>query len=144
MTSLIKAVFEEICSNLVIDQSLCTKIHLYQTGFVNKNSEHSEFFGGNLLGVQVVRFTDTDKHTWFDDIIVADEEHLREKLHVIPALQGANGVFNVAGDPMNLSLAWVLHRIHNETSMKADVRYEAMIDVLLMMQIKFMTSRLYR
>lgn len=144
MSSRIKAVFEEVCSSLVVDQSLCSKLHFYQTGFVGKNKDHSEFFGGNLLGVQVVRFTDADKNHWFDEIIEADEELLREKLHVIPELIGTNGVFNVAGDPMNLSLAWVLHRIHNESSLKFEIRKEAMIDTLLMMQIKFLTSRMYR
>ena len=38
----------------------------------------------------------------------------------------------------------MLHRIHNEGTMTAERRHEAMVDVLLMMQIKFMTSRLYR
>lgn len=144
MSSRIKEVFEEVCHDLKIDSQLCSRIHQYQTGFVNKNPDHSEFFGGNLLGVQVVRFSDSDKNLWFDEIISTDEELLREKLHVIPDLIGANGVFNVAGDPMNLSLAWVLHRLHNETSLRAEIRREAMIDTLLIMQIKFLTSRLYR
>lgn len=144
MSSLIKQVFEDVCGALAIDMGLALRLSRYQMGFVNKNRDHAEFFGGNLTGVHVVRFLDSDKNRWFDEIIDADEEELRERLHVIPALSGANGVFQVSGDPMNLSVVWLLHRLHNETSLKPEVRKEAMINALLIVQFKFLTSRLFR
>ena len=145
MPSQIKAVFEALCGEVVFDKKLVTAVHRFQTNFVTKNKDHIEFFGGNLTGVQVVRFLDADKNRWFQDILAnADEEELREPLHVIPALSNDNGVFKVAGDPMNLSCAWLLHRLHNNTKLSTVERREAMIDVLLAMQFKFLTSRLYR
>lgn len=144
MTSLIKNVFEQVCTSVSFDQRLTMVLHRYQVGFVNKNKEHTEFFGGNLTGVQVVRFIDSDKYKWFEEVLDADEEELREKLHQIAALRNDNGVFQVAGNPMNLSVAWMIHRLHNAKELPVAVRQQAMEDALLILQFKFITSLLFR
>jgi hypothetical protein len=143
--SKIKAIFDEHCANLRFDRALARRLHAFSTGFVNKNRDHIEFFGGVLTGVHVVRFLDTDKHHWFDDVLDgADEEELREKIHVLPVVNGANGVFQVSGDPMNLSCVWLLHKLHNAKELTVSERYQAMMDVLFVLQTKFLTSRLFR
>jgi hypothetical protein len=144
MADAIRAGFERDCASLPIDANLVRQLRLYQTGFVNKNQDHQVFFGGHLLGVQVVRFTPNDLQAWFDDILHVDEETIFETHHKNPVLNGANGIYHVAGDPMNLSCAWLLHKLHSNPKMSFEVRRQAMIDVLLIMQYKFLTSRLYR
>ena len=57
----IREVFEDECSHLVANSALVKRLHDYQLGFVNKNSDHIDFFGGYLTGVQTVRFTDADR-----------------------------------------------------------------------------------
>lgn len=145
MSSAIKAVFESHCANLAIDKALAKRLHAFSINFINKNADHTEFFGGNLTGAHVVRFLDADKNRWFEDILDgADEEELRERIHVLPVVNGPNGVFQVSGDPMNLSCVWLLHKLHNAKGLTVSERYEAMMDVLFVLQVKFLTSRLFR
>jgi hypothetical protein len=144
MSSEIKAIFERACHGLVIDQALAQRIHQYVVGFMNKNPDHSQFFGGNLIGVQVVRFTDPDKNRWFDEILDANEYQIREDIAKLPEVNGQNGVFNVAGDPMNESCIWLVHKFLNASGMTHPQKIAAMTDVLKALQIKFLTSRLYR
>lgn len=144
MSALIKEAFEQVLGKLPIDGGLVRSVHRYQADFINKNKEHTEFFGGNLTGVHVVRFLDSDRARWFEDVLDnVDSEELRERLHVIPALIGENGVFHISGDVMNLSCAWLLHRLHSNNSLSATQRRAAMIDVLLALQFKFLTSLLF-
>jgi hypothetical protein len=145
MADLIKTIFEKGVDSLAVDAELAKKLKLYQTEFVNKNSDHSEFFGGNLTGVHVVRFTDQDKVKWFD-MIQADEDKLQDETDQVPAVKSSSTgeVFKVAGDALNLSCAYLLHKLHNETKLSAALRREAMIDVLLILQFKFLTGRLYQ
>ncbi len=141
MSALIKEAFEQVLGKLPTDGGLVRSVHRYQTDFVNKNREHTEFFGGNLTGVHTVRFLDSDKGRWFEDVLDnADPEELREKLHVIPALIGEKGVFFVSGNVLSLSGAWLLHRLHSNNALSATQRRAAMVDVLLTMQFMMLTS----
>jgi hypothetical protein len=137
---LVRDVFNDECKNLAIDAKLAKRIHAYQVGFVNKNEEHITFFGGNLLGVQVVRFGDADRDRWFDDILDADDVALERRIHDLPNI---NPEFNVSSDVMNLSCIWLLHKLFN-SKLPEKVKHEAMIDVMLVLQYKFFTSRLFR
>lgn len=141
MADSIKSVFQEICTRVVPDNRLATNLRKLQVGFVNKNPSHIEFFGGNLTGVQPVRFLPIDKDRWFDVILEADEEELREKLHALPSV---NADYKVSGDPMNLSMVWLLHIILRSNKLTMEKKQEAMVDVLLYVQFKFLTSRLFR
>ncbi|BDD79542.1 hypothetical protein [Burkholderia phage FLC9] len=137
----IKGVFESECADLAIDAQLAKRLHLYTVGFAHKNQDHIEFFGGNLTGVQVVRFTDADRDQWFHEILKADEGALEERLLALPTV---NADFNVSSDTMNLSCAWLMHALLISKKLSDHQRHEAMMDVALVLQYKFLTSRLYR
>lgn len=141
MQKLIKNVFEEECHDLVIGPDLAKRVIQYQLGFVNKNEENIKFFGGNLTGVQVVRFTNTDRAWWFEDILGADEDVLREKLIALPAVFADR---LVSSDTMNISCAWLVHCFLNAGNIPDKLKHAACISVLLVLQYKFLTSRLYR
>ena len=114
MTETIKSTLDQVCSGLKIDNHLITNLRKISTGFVNKNKQHLEFFGGNLTGVQVVRFLPADKDKWFNSILECDEEYLRERLHALPTI---NPDFVVSSDPMNLSVVWIVHKIIRNPSL---------------------------
>jgi hypothetical protein len=137
----IKGVFESECADLAIDAQLAKRLHLYTVGFAHKNQDHIEFFGGNLTGVQVVRFTDADRDQWFHEILRADEGALEERLLALPTV---NADFNVSSDTMNLSCAWLMHALLISKKLNDHQRHEAMMNVALVLQYKFLTSRLYR
>jgi hypothetical protein len=137
----IKGVFESECAHLALDAQLAKRIHLYTVGFAHKNQDHIEFFGGNLTGVQVVRFTDSDKDRWFTEILQADESTLEARLVALPTV---NSDWVVSSDTLNLSCAWLLHALLHSKKLSDAQRHQAMLDVVLVMQYKFLTSRLYR
>lgn len=137
----IKTVFEKECGNLDIGPKLAQRLHTYQVGFVHKNEDHIAFFGGNLLGVHTVRFNDSDRDRWFDEIMEVEPNYLEERLLALPTV---NADFHVSSDTMNLSCAWLTHAIFVSPKLNDKVKREAMIDVMLVLQYKFLTSRLFR
>lgn len=141
MDKTIKDVFTDECARLSIDAKLAKRIHAYQAWFANKNEEHTTFFGGNLTGVQVVRFTSSDRARWFDDVLEADDVALEERLL---QLESVNPEFKIASDTMNLSCAWLLHALHESTKLDERTKHQAMIDVLLVLQFKFLTSLMFQ
>lgn len=137
---LVKDVFEGEARDLEFDKQLAESIHRYKQSFINRNKEHAAFFGGNLLGVNVVRFIDSDRHNWFDNIVQVDEELLRERLHALP---GINPEWQISSNTMNLSCIYLVHKFFH-SSLPAAQKRQAMFDVMLVLQFKFITSILFR
>jgi hypothetical protein len=141
MSDSIKSVFDEECGSLVIDSNLVKQLQLYQTNFVNKNLDHIKFFGGNLTGVQVVRFMPNDRDRWFGEILKTDDGPLSEKLE---ALESINTEHHIASDTMNLSCVWLAHQIANAKKLTNEEKHSAQINIFLILQYKFLTSLLFR
>lgn len=141
MTLTIKAVFNEECPHLVFDSKLIKKISDYRVGFEMKNQDHITFFGGNLTGVQVVRFLPADRDKWFEEILEVNEIILEDKVHSLPTVDADR---HVSSDIMNISCVWLIHRIYTSKQLTDKQKKEAMVDVAMVMQFKFLTSRLYR
>lgn len=135
----IKALFERHCSHLVFDIKLARKINEFQVGFVNKNEEHMAFFGGNLTGVQVVRFTSQDKDKWFSSILEADDLSMEDELMELPCI---NPSFKVSSDIFNNCCFWLLHKFKNSTLLNDKQKHQAMLDVSLVLYYRFLTSLL--
>ena len=137
MTKNIKSVFREGCPDLVIDQKWCRKLHAYVQGFANKNEDHIAFFGGNLIGVHTVRFRTEDRNKWFDEILEADDLSIEDELHRLEAIVPTR---QISADVMNLSCLWLVHEIYNSTKLNPRDKQEAMIDTIMVLQYKFITS----
>jgi hypothetical protein len=140
-TLLVRNVFEQQCHSVIIGESLAKKIVQYQLAFVAKNDEHVKFFGGHLTGVQIVRFTDADRLVWFQEILQVNEHVLQEALFELPTV---NRDHQVASDAMNLSCFWLVHVLINAVNIPDKLKHDALVSVILIMQYKFLTSRLYR
>jgi hypothetical protein len=136
----IKTTFEEECHGLVIDTKLAKRIAQFQANFRTKNEDHIAFFGGKLIGVHVVRFMDSDSDEWFQDVLGGvDDQLVRERLIALPAV---NDKFHVSSDTFNLSCCWLLHALWS-SHLDEETKSEAMINVALILQYKFITSLLY-
>lgn len=136
----VKAVFDDLCSGLVIDNKLCDKITLFKNRFITKNTDHAAFFGGNLTGVHVVRFTGNERNQWFEEIIGIDENELLNETKKI-----INPVYYVvAGDVFNLSCVWLSHAIRNNGKLSEKKKREVESDIYQILQFRFITSRLQR
>ena len=132
-------VFDDVCSDLSIDQTLLRKLARFQVGFVNKNEEHIEFFGGHVLGVHRVRFTNEDNDRWFDEILEAGEHTLEERLHALPDI---NPDFNISSDVFNLSCVWLTHAIFRSSRLSVKEKEDSMINVMLILNYRYITSRI--
>ena len=135
----IKNIFNEECKNVTIDIALLKRIHAYQVKFVNKNQEHIEFFGGNLTGVQVVRFLPSDRDYWFDEVVEINDGPLGELLIALPTV---NEKWFISSDTFNLSCVWLAHAVLI-SKLDSKQKHDAMIDIFLILQYKFLTSILY-
>lgn len=140
MSLTIRDVFDQMCVDLEIDTFLARKVINYQLAFVAKNDEHVKFFGGHLTGVHVVRFTPSDRLVWFEDVLHVDDHTLQETLFKLPTV---NRDHIVASDAMNLSCFWLVHKLLN-ASIPEKLKEDAVKSVILILQYKFLTSRLTR
>lgn len=140
MNNDIKTIISDECSGLKIDAGLVKKLHAYQTGFVNKNHDHIEFFGGHLMGVNPVKFMPDDRNRWFDEILQVDEVPLEDRLDTIEIIDHTHRI--TASDTMNLTCVWLAHMLYKSNIPQAQ-RRQAMVDTMLVLQYKFLTSLLF-
>lgn len=136
----VRDVFNDVCSGLSIDNKLCDRIERYMNMFISKNPEHAAFFGGNLTGVYIVKFTNADRSAWFEDIIEAEENELADRLS---RLINPN-FYIVAGDPFNLSGVWLSHAIFKSGKINEKRKIQTMSYIYNILQFRFLTSRLQR
>lgn len=136
----VKDVFNDLCGELSFDNKLGDKIIRYMNSFISKNVEHASFFGGNLTGVYVVKFTNSDRSVWFDEILNINEEELLPRLNDI-----INPVYYVvAGDVFNLSCVWLSHMFYKSSKINEKRKNEIMSAIYNVLQFRFITSRLQR
>lgn len=136
----IKEVFLAECPGLRADKQMFMTLVRLENDFVNKNQEHMEFFGGNLTGVNVVRFMQDDRNRLFTEILLADELSLETSLHELPTI---NKDFNVSSDVFNIGCIYLLHTIHHTNYLTDAQKQEAKIRVCLYMQYKLLCSILF-
>jgi hypothetical protein len=141
MQRTIKDVFDERCKDLIVDSKLIKLLQMYDTNFTTANQDHIQFFGGNLTGVQVVRFMDQNRDSWFHDILKINEGPLTDELLELPTVDVNH---KVASDTMNLSCVWLAHSILNEKGLTPDQKHLGAVTVFKILQYKFITSRLFR
>lgn len=102
----LKKFFDTQLPNLIASKTLADRLLEFQIKFVTKNQDHMEFFGGNLTGVQVVRFTPADMDKFFIDVLEVDEDEIREGLYVLPVIHKDR---KVASDAFNNICMYVIH-----------------------------------
>lgn len=136
----IKAVFDDVCGDLVIDQKLVKRITDYKTKFVNRNDDHVAFFGGNLIGVEVIRFLPSDRNEWFNSILEIDEQDLEDRIYSLPDV---NPEYQVSSDLMNLSCLWLVYALGRNAKLPSKIKEQGQFDTIMVLNIKFITSLMY-
>lgn len=107
MTITLAEVFDKHLSNVKFNSNLAKDIYKYQIGYINQNREYLEFFGGNLLGVQVIRFKDSDVLKLFNDILDIDYDNLSNDLKSVTDVKES---YKVASDVFNLTCFYLIHK----------------------------------
>lgn len=137
MSSTIKETFKKELSYLEIDSKLVKRLASFKHRFINRNEDHIKFFGGNLLGVEVVRYLQADRDTWFGEVLDIDDDSLTQALY---SLEVINEEYKRTSDVVNLTSTWLLHALFNSKKLTAREKEQGMIDVAYMLQVKFITS----
>jgi hypothetical protein len=109
------------------DQKLAKAIYEYQIKWLNTNREYLEFFGGNLLGVQVIHFKTSDVVKFFDMLDVDYEAIKVDTLNC----KNVNPTFKVQSDTLNITLMYLLHRFLTAPTISDTVRKRACHDISL-------------
>lgn len=148
MPGQIKAVMDQEFSHLPVDKRLLDRILKYERDFINKNEDHITFFGGHLMGVQVVRFDPRDRAYWFDEVLEINETSLQEELYALrdpahPKEPLIDPEFNVRSDVMNITCGYLVHRFLTANHLPQDKQKQGAEAVIRIMLYKFLTSLLW-
>lgn len=111
----LKELFDEEFKDIKFDNNLANFIHKYQVKYLMFNKEHIEFFGGNLLGVNIIRFTDSYINILYDELNI-DSIDLNKKLLKV---KGINKDFKISSDLFNNVIMYITHRWVAEGNNKA-------------------------
>lgn len=103
----IKEFFDNEFKHVKFDKALYKRIRLYRVSFLTQTKDHVSFFGGSLLGTNIVRFKSNYVRQFFMDIINIEPTDVANKLHDVPAI---NPNFKISGDVFNLCLWYMAHR----------------------------------
>ena len=133
----VKQVFDEACAHVKIDRQFVKDIKTLRLNFFNKNDDHINFFTGNLLGVHPIRYTQVDRERWFTEILEIDEADIKPLIRQIESIDSS---WVRANDGVNLSCIWLVNQIFYEKSLSQRDKKEAMENVILMLQYKFLSS----
>lgn len=132
---------EEIGNRLKIDRAWVMKLAKFRLGFTLRNEDHINFFGGNLFGVDVVRFTQSDRDYIFEELAGVSEAIIHPKLIKLPTI---NKRFIVSSDALNNLFIYLVHRVLTTKGIDSKLKTQAATDLLLLMNYRFYTSLMYR
>ena len=124
----LKEVFDDLFSDLKVDSRFVNAVNKYQVEFINRNQDHLEFFGGNLLGVHIIRFKDTDVNKFYDEVLDLDFTYVKNKVKEVTTI---NHDFKVAGDAFNLTMIYLIHRSLISEFLVKDKAIRAATDISL-------------
>src|SRR5690554_5279886 len=98
MSPSLKEVFDRQFDQVKFDRQLCQRIIRFSNAFMTRNDDHSAFFGGVLLGVHPIRFLESDREAWYEDVLDIDEELLLADFRKVKSI---NHEFKVMSDVFN-------------------------------------------
>ena len=132
----IKQVFDHHFQHVEFDADLAQRILTFVQGFIAKNNDHVTFFGGNLLGVEVVRWHFTDSDFWWDELFDVVPENVHRDLLRTPEVKGHRVV---SSDVLNHAMIYTIHRLHH-AKIPDDLKQKAKVYTMVALNCKFLCS----
>lgn len=121
-------VLDEQFKETVFDKRFIDHVYKYQVAFVNRNSEHLEFFGSNLIGVHAIRFRVADTLKFYKDVADVDYTKLEKALKSVTTIVQE---FKITSDALNLTLMYMLHRVLTSPKLSASQKERGAYDLAL-------------
>lgn len=141
MKKTVREVLDKHFADVKFDRALCQRIIDYTVRLMNRDADHSAFFGGVLMGVNEIRFYDNDRELWFDDVIQVDEDLLQ---YDFDRAEGIDPKHIVASSAFNHIPGYIAMRLFKETSIPLNIRHQAMVHAFMTLHVKYITSLLVR
>lgn len=136
MAKTLKDVFDDHAELTKFDNDFVSRAHKYERAFVNKNEDNIVFLGNGLMGTPRFIYSRNDRDEFFDEVVKIDEGAMKNDVYSLPHIDPS---FNVASDPLNLTIAYTVHRLMTST-LSASKKEEGMIAVLKVMHYRFLSS----
>lgn len=136
----IKAVFDHHCKHLRINDAWVNEFDKYLKSIIVKNEATVNFFGSILVGVHTVYYDKGDINYLWDILVEVDRDEVKRDLHAVPYIDPK---WQVGGDVTNHLLSYLLHRVII-SNLGVKVKDSTAINLLFILQYKFLTSLLYR
>lgn len=121
-------VFDKHFEGVKFDGKLAAAVYKFQIGYINANRDHLQFFGGNLLGVQVIRFKDSDVLRFIEQIFNVDYVTLVQDIRQVTTIDHE---FKVSGDIFNLTTMYIIYRFLTNGTLPKSTRETAAYNVSL-------------
>ena len=132
----LKILFDNRFENIKFNKKLAQEFYHFQIKFITKNQEYIEFFGGNLTGVHIIKFTPSDESDFFD-ILETNKEEIK---YIVDKDPGINKNFVVSSDPLNLFISYCIHRSLTSNFLTDKDKKDAVLNLALILNYKFITS----
>lgn len=132
----IRDVFMQHSRRKVIDQRFVNDVKNFHNSFINKNPDHSGFFGSGLIGAHRLRWTPQETQRWFDEVLQADPDDIKADL-VSQKLVDPNHI--VGSDPLNLSTVFLVHLVLR-SNLPVNVKKECAIQIISILHFKYISS----
>jgi hypothetical protein len=132
-------IFDTQFNQVKFDRDMCKRIIRFSQNFMTRNNDHAAFFGGVVMGVNPIRFLESDREQWYEEVLDVDESLLA---HAFKSASAVNHDFKVMGDVFNYTPAYVVYRINKETGISQQLRKEASIHAFMVLHYRFLTSLL--
>ena len=139
--AVLKLIMQTFCPHLKGDRELYEKIRSFRLRFMTKNADHMAFFGGNLTGVYVVRFTPEDRDTYFTEVLGIDEMEIADALTEVPIIKDN---WKTSKDPFNQIAPWLIHLFLTSKTLDKKTREDAAKEVAIILSYRFLTGCLYQ
>lgn len=126
----LKEILDKHFEGVAFDAAMAKRLYNFQLRFINLTEDHLNFFGGNLLGVQVVRFTDREVRGFFTDVVMGDYDAIREDtLTLCPSI---NPKFKISSDTFNLVMMYTIHRFWSNRALDKKVVHVGVYNTALL------------
>lgn len=132
---LVKEVFEDY-TEIRNEKDLAKSVIAFLTDYITKNPNHVSFFGGALLGVDRISWTQVDINNWLHECLFIDD--VKNCQRDISELPNIVAEYKISSDIVNLSFIWVIHKLYI-SDIKESLKRDAMFAALNLAQITHLT-----
>jgi hypothetical protein len=133
----LKYVLDNEFKNTKFNKELAKRLYRYQVTWLNQSREYLEFFGSPLLGVNVIRFKDTDMSKFFYEVLELDMYEIRDSIRHATTIDHS---YKVGGDILNIVVMYIVHRFLNSKDVDDHTRYKACYDVIMIFFYRCMAA----